>query len=115
MIYKIVKKLWLICLWIASLCLVGCFHIPDKDWLPSKNKINTWNVENNDEIEEVIDSFLMWVDMVSTQRNGTIDDENSKTEIENESVIWTWGIYTGDDNSTGSVTVNETGILDDSI
>ena len=53
--------------------------------------------------------------MVSTQRNGTIDDENSKTEIENESVIWTWGIYTGDDNSTGSVTVNETGILDDSI
>jgi len=36
------KKIWLFCLCLASLGLVGCFHIPDEDWLPSRNKVNTW-------------------------------------------------------------------------
>ena len=73
------KKIWLICLCLASLSLVGCFHIPDEDWLPSRNKVKTEDMKKeNAEVEQAINSLVDWFNMVSTQRNET--DENKITE-----------------------------------
>ena len=73
------KKIWLLCLCLASLGLAGCFHIPDEDWLPSKNKVNTWNTQN-EEIENALNSFMDWINVVSTQRNGIKSEENEESE-----------------------------------
>ena len=73
------KKIWLLCLCLASLSLVGCFHIPDEDWLPSRNKVKTEDMKKeNAEVEQAINSLVDWFNMVSTQRNET--DENKITE-----------------------------------
>ncbi len=85
------KKIWLLCLCLASLSLAGCFHIPDKDWLPSKNKVNTWNTQN-EEIENALNSFMDWINVVSTQRNDMKAQENEEsrqiiTEGSDENVI----------------------------
>ena len=105
------KKIWLLCLCLASLGLAGCFHIPDEDWLPSKNKVNTWNTQN-EEVENALNSFMDWINVVSTQRNGIKSEENEESEqiitedsdenvieieddstADNESVDWgTWDI-----------------------
>ena len=69
----------------ASLTLVGCFHIPDEDWLPSKNKVKTWKVVDN-EMEQAFDSLVQWFWMISSQRDELesqeiVEIENSEDEI----------------------------------
>ena len=86
------KKIWLLCLCLASLSLTGCFHIPDEDWLPSKDKVKTENVEKDDEVEQAINSFMLWIDMISSNWNElenegndeiTEDDDSELSEIDN--------------------------------
>lgn len=89
-----ITKLWLISLCLFSLFMAGCFHVPDEDWLPNKNKIDTWDTLENKEIEQAIHSFMNWIDVVSSQRNDVKnnedldiegeDDENIVSELEND-------------------------------
>ena len=103
-----IRKIWLICLWIASLTLVGCFHIPDEDWLPSKNKVKTWKVVDN-EMEQAFDSLVQWFGMISSQReelesqeivelenfdDEIVDEESIDTELED----WTVEVDEGNIN-----------------
>ena len=76
------KKIWLFCLCLASLSLVWCFHVPDEDWLPSRNKVKTEEVKNDDEVEQAINSLVNWLNMISSDLDETKNDENS--EINNE-------------------------------
>ena len=87
MVEKSIKRIWLLCLCLASLSLVGCFHIPDEDWLPSKNKINSWYVRKDDEIEQAISSFMNWIDMISSglEIGSETDDVNDGSTL-----IWDW-------------------------
>ena len=80
MLGKIIKKIWLIWIWIISLSLTGCFHVPDKDRLPSKNKVETWDVKNNDEIEKAIDSLIDWINIISSEWNDIKDIEDDKID-----------------------------------
>ena len=80
------KKIWLFCLCLASLGLVGCFHVPDEDWLPSRNKVNTWDTQKYDEMEQALDSFVDWINMISSSWNELKDEKNNEIaaeEIEN--------------------------------
>jgi hypothetical protein len=44
---------------LTSLSLAGCFHVPDEDWLPSRNKVKTENVkQENVEVEQAINSLV---------------------------------------------------------
>ena len=61
------KKIWLICLCLASLSLAWCFHVPDEDRLPSRNKVKTGDINENAEIEQAIDSLMEWFDIASSQ------------------------------------------------
>ena len=87
------KKIWLFCLCLASLSLVWCFHVPDEDWLPSRNKINSEEVKNDKEVEDAIDSFMDWINTISSDWNDTKDDNEVNNEeaeevieIENENI-----------------------------
>lgn len=82
---KLIKKIWLIYLCLASLTLVGCFHVPDEDWLPNKNKVSTWNTQKDDEMEQALSSFMSWIDIISSQRNEMKNGENYETV---ESAEW---------------------------
>ena len=92
---KSIEKIWLICLWLASLALAGCFHVPDEDWLLSSDKAETWDVKN-DEVDEAINSLIDWVNMVSSKRDemknnesdeiNTWGSEENSTEVEDESI-----------------------------
>ena len=73
------KKIWLLCLCLASFSLVGCFHVPDEDWLPSNNKTESWNNPQNEDVEQAINSFIEGIDVVSTQR-----DQLNNEDIKNE-------------------------------
>jgi len=91
------KKIWLLCLCLASLGLVGCFHIPDEDWLPSKNKVNTWNVQKDEEMEQALDSFVEWFNTLSSERDEIKNEEDNRITtkeweentivLENEEII----------------------------
>lgn len=70
------KKIWLFCLCLASLSLAWCFHVPDEDWLPSRNKIKTENVEKDEEVEQAINSFMQWIDIISSDWNELGNEEN---------------------------------------
>lgn len=89
---KLFKKIWLISLCLASLALVGCFHIPDEDWLPSRNKVDTWNIQKNDEVEQAVNSLIQWIDIVSSRnetKNSNESEANQKEEpldLENETI-----------------------------
>ena len=72
------KKIWLLCLCLASLSLVWCFHIPDEDWLPSKNKVNTWDTQKDEEMQQALDSFVDWINNISSER----DEINSNKNVE---------------------------------
>ena len=76
------KKIWLLCLCLASLGLVGCFHIPDEDWLPSKNKINTWDTQKDDEMDQALNDIMGWINMISSDRNELKNEENNETTAE---------------------------------
>ena len=77
------KKIWLICLCLASLGLAGCFHIPDEDWLPSRNKVKTEDVEKGVEFEQAVDSFMDWINMISSDWN-EIKNDDENDEVNNE-------------------------------
>jgi len=79
-----IKKIWIIGLCLASLCLAGCFHIPDEDWLPSKNKVKP--VETDNEFDEALDIFVQWMDALSAQREQRKNSDDLLTEDE----IWYW-------------------------
>jgi len=82
------KKIWLLCLCLASLSLVWCFHIPDEDWLPSKNKVNTWDTQKDEEMEDALNGIMDWINMISSEwneKNG--EDSEITTEEWEENVI----------------------------
>lgn len=93
MINKLIKKIWFICLWLASLALAGCFHVPDEDWLLSCDKAETWDVKN-DEMDEALNSLMDWINMISSDWNEMKNEENDEItaddeeveEVENESI-----------------------------
>lgn len=82
------RKIWLLCLCLASLSLslVGCFHVPDEDWLPSKNSINTWNIENENEMKHAMDDLLDWVNMISNEWNQLNKDDVVYEEWTSDSI-----------------------------
>ena len=82
MVSNLIKKIWVICLWFAGLALVGCFHVPDEDWLPSKNKVETWNIQENNEIDQAFDSFINDLNNISNQRDEIKNSENNPSEID---------------------------------
>ena len=91
MLNNLIKKIWIICLWIASLCLVWCFNIPDEDWIPSRNKVETWKLVDN-EMQQAFDSLVQWFEMISSQQDEIEDEEvleieNSEGEIFDEKNI----------------------------
>ena len=96
MINKLIKKIWFICLWLASLALAGCFHVPDEDWLLSSDKAETWDVKN-DEMDEALNSLMDWINMISSNWNELgnegneeitedIDIELSEKNIDNDEI-----------------------------
>ena len=82
MINKLIKKIWFICLWLASLALAGCFHIPDEDWLLSSDKAETWDVKN-DEMDEALNSLMNWIDMISSDWDNLKNNESDEISADN--------------------------------
>lgn len=87
------KKIWLFCLCLASLSLVWCFHVPDEDWLLSDGEAKTWDVQKDEELEQALDTFMDWINLISSERNGIKNDEindweleENLSEIENENI-----------------------------
>lgn len=73
------KKIWFICLCLAGLTLAWCFHIPDEDWLPSRNAKTEdieKNVEKDEDVEQAINSLVQWIDEISTDWNELENEEN---------------------------------------
>ena len=95
MINKLIKKIWFICLWLASLALAGCFHIPDEDWLPSRNKVKTWNIQKENEIDEAINSFMDWINMISSDWDNLKHNESDKISTDG----WNENTVEVDDNT----------------
>ena len=80
MLNNSIKRIWLVCLCLASLNLVGCFHVPDKDWLPNKNKVETWDIWENNEMKNALNSFINGIDIVSQERNEIKNKEDEELE-----------------------------------
>ena len=76
------KKIWLLCLCLASLGLVGCFHIPDEDWLPSKDKVNTWDTQKDNEMDQALNDIMEWINMFSSHRDDESNDESNGANTE---------------------------------
>ena len=85
MVNQSIKRIWFICLCLACLSLAGCFHIPDEDWLPSKNKVDIWDIQEDDQVEQALNSLIDWIDIISLQRTQVKDDD--ATNDENEASI----------------------------
>ena len=98
MINKLIKKIWFICLWLASLALAGCFHIPDEDWLPSKNKVETWNIEKDKDMEDAINSIMDWFDIISSDWNNVKSNESDEISTDD----WNENTVEVDDNTISS-------------
>ena len=84
------KKIWLLCLCLASLGLAGCFHIPDEDWIPSRNKVKINDTKNEDvEMEQAINSLMDWFNKASNQWNEKNIKANDEINIEewNEDIV----------------------------
>jgi len=80
------KKIWLFCLCLACLGLAWCFHIPDEDWLPSKNKVNTWSTQKDNEMDQALKDIMEWINMIPSEwderkkaKNDEINNEESET------------------------------------
>jgi len=102
MVNKLIKKIWFICLWLASLALAGCFHVPEEDWLLSSNKTGTWDVKN-DEMDEVLNSLMDWINMISSDWN----DLKNNDKIGNGIIYDTWSELTWNETQKG----NESNLL----
>lgn len=75
MITHLIRKLWFTCLCLTSLVLTGCFHVPNEDWLPSKNN----NTQNKDyETEEALNYFIEGINKISSEWNSINIDEESE-------------------------------------
>ena len=96
------KKFWLLCLCLASFCLVGCFHVPDEDWLLSSDKAETWDVKN-DEMDEALNSLMDWINMISSDWN----DLKNNDKIGNDIIYDTWSELTWNETQKG----NESNLL----
>ena len=79
MISNYIKKIGFICLFLSSLTLVGCFHIPNEDRLPNKNKDITGNTQKDEELEQTLNSFMNSINLISSQIS-----ENKNSEISEE-------------------------------
>lgn len=97
------KKIWLLCLCLASLGLVGCFHVPDEDWLPSKNNAETWNIQKDEEMEQALNSLMQWFDIISSDWN----DLKNNDKIGNDIIYDTWSELTWNETQKG----NESNLL----
>ena len=73
------KKIWLLCLCLASLSLIGCFHIPDEDWLPSKDKTKSESIKKDEDVEQAINSIMQWIDTISSNWDRINYDENKES------------------------------------
>lgn len=97
------KNFWLLCLCLASLSLVGCFHVPDEDWLPSRNNAETWNIQKDEDVEDAINSLIDWIDMLSSDWN----DLKNNDKIGNDIIYDTWSELTWNETQKG----NESNLL----
>jgi hypothetical protein len=73
------KKIWLLCLCLASLSLVGCFHVPDEDWLPSKDKTKSESIKKDEDVEQAINSIMQWIDTISSSWDQINYDEKEES------------------------------------
>ncbi len=78
------KKIWLFCLCLACLSLVWCFHVPDEDWLLSDGEVKTWDVQKDEELEQALDTFMDWINLISSERNEIKNDEVNDWELEED-------------------------------
>lgn len=106
------KKIWLVCLCLVSLSLSGCFHVPDEDWLPSRNKVKTEELKKDLEFEQAINSFKDWFDTISSERNEMNNDENTESNTWELKEIT---IETKDENTNNEDVANDWEILDNEI
>ena len=95
------KKIWLFCLCLASLGLIGCFHVPDEDWLLSSNKAETWDVKY-DEMNEALNSLMDWINMISSDWNDLKNNESDKINTDD------WS-----ENTIEEETINDEETVDD--
>lgn len=77
---KSLQRIWLICLYISTISLAGCFHIPDEDWLLNKGKVQEKNTER-DELINAVDSLVLWVSSISSQREEYKNIDNTVENI----------------------------------
>lgn len=75
---KIIQKIWFFSLCLSLVILTGCFHIPDEDWLPSKNKVKVETTNNEEQI---------FLDSINTAKNMLNNINNSEETSNNESTI----------------------------
>lgn len=87
MVNKSIKKIWLLYLCIASLSLVGCFHIPDEDWLLSSNDSETWDIQEDEELEQALNSFMDWLDIISNEWDSMKNSDENDKVIDNAEII----------------------------
>jgi len=110
MINKLIKKIWFICLWLASLALAGCFHIPDEDWLLSSNKTETWDVKN-DEMDEALDSLMNWINIISSDWDNLKNNESDGISTDD----WSENAIEVEETISGEETVDDTGAIDNEV
>lgn len=80
MVNKSIKKIWLFCLCLASLSLIWCFHVPDEDYLLSKDE--TEDIQKDEELEQALDLFMEWFNLISSERDEVKNDEVDDWELE---------------------------------
>jgi len=108
---KLIKKIWFIWLWLVSLALAGCFHIPDEDWLLSSDKAWTWDIKN-DEMDEALNSLMDWINMISSDWNSLKSNENDEFSTED----WSENIIEVEDNAINDEeTVDNTETTDNEV
>jgi hypothetical protein len=69
---------------------VWCFHIPDEDWIPNRNKVKINDTKNEDvEMEQAINSLKDWFNKASNQWNKKNIKANDEINIEewNEDIV----------------------------
>ena len=109
---KLIKKIWFIWLWLVSLALVGCFHIPDEDWLPSKDKVNTWDTQKDNEMDQALNDIMEWINMISSDWNSLKSNENDEFSTED----WSENIIEVEDNAINDEeTVDNTETTDNEV
>ena len=111
MVNKLIKKIWFICLWLASLALAGCFHVPDEDWLLSSNKAETWDIKN-DEMDEALNSLMDWINMISSDWNDLKNNESDEISTDD----WSANTVEVEDSAiSNEETVDNTETIDNEV